>query len=881
MSLTLGAALAMTIGAAASRAERLEVHTTEVAPGVFRLRVGEPEVIVPSLVRAPARTEALAALPPIAAPPLPPAAITVWRLARGCRLELPLGNGEVIYGLGLQCKHLVQNGWRRTLFAGSGDDNGKGVSHAPVPFYVSTAGYGVLVDSARYVTFSIGEKQRLADASKLDGGADKGRVVTDVAELYGPERRDQTSVYIDVPTARGVDLYLFAGPALGQAVARYNLFSGGGCLPALSGLGPGYICGAMLDAAAVLKICDELQRNGMPVTTLGLEPGWQTHAYSSSYVWDPAKFPPDFGRALRARGYDANLWCQLYVDPSSPLLPLLGGGFGDFEVWRGVVPDLVDPKVREAYRDFLAANFVRQGIAGFKLDEVDGSNNTGGAYQEWQFPEFTAFPSGADGEQMRNLLGRLGTQAIDGAFRVVNRRTFGLVRATGAWAAPVPMALYSDEYDFGDYLRYGLSAGVQGLLWTPEVRHAESERDWALRLGAAAFSARMLINGWQFPHPVWQQPNLGANERGQLLPADNPYEKLARRFANLRMVLLPYLYQAYSDYQQRGIAPVRPLVADYPDDPRTWHLDDQWLLGPDLLVAPVTDHNAFAQLYRVALTDGRQLTPLDRATVNWADGVAALEIAGAHDGLVGATMEVDLKAGPCTLRLSARGPIGRLATRLQRIENGHFAGEFGETYKDDIRLDPTAWSEQTFQFRVPTAGHYRLYLSKGYFLRPPQPRRLEVRDVAFEQPQGDPRQSWQRQVYLPAGAWRDFWTGAPLAGGQTVVVAATPQRPPVFVRDGTLLPLAEPLVTIDEHSVFTVHLASYGEGAQACALHEDDGVTFAYEQGRWATLTAHADGTLERPDHGQPIRYRIAAKAEAPTSLIERLAEARPSAAGA
>ena len=59
------------------------------------------------------------------------------------------------------------------------------------------------------------------------------------------------------------------------------------------------------------------------------------------------------------------------------------------------------------------------------------------AYQNWMFPDFASFPSGADGEQLRNLLGRLGVQAIGDAFRKENRRTFGLVRADHAWSSPL------------------------------------------------------------------------------------------------------------------------------------------------------------------------------------------------------------------------------------------------------------------------------------------------------------------------------------------------------------------------------------------------------------------------------------------------------------
>jgi alpha-D-xyloside xylohydrolase len=852
--------------AAAGTLEELKPQITEVAPGVYRLRAGEPEAIVPSMVRRPAQTAGLATMPKVTAPPL--AGIQVWRLARGIRIELPLRADEVIYGLGLQCKHLEQNGWRRTLYTASGDDNGAGMGHAPIPFYVSTAGYGVLVDSARSLTFSVGEEQRLADLGSLAPEGGKQKIITDVATLYGPEKRNQTSLYVDVPAARGVDVYLFAGPQTGDAIARYNLYSGGGCLPSLAGLGPHYIFGTMLDAGSVLSLSDEIKHQQIPVTTAGLEPGWQTHAYSSAYLWNTNRFPSDFGVTMRQRGYDLYLWCQLYIDPSSPLIPLLGARFGDFDVWHGLVPDLADPKAREIYGDFLAGNFIGQGIAGFKLDEVDGSPKTASAYQSWMFPDFASFPSGADGDQLRNLLGRLGVQAMDGAFRKENRRTFGMVRAGQAWSAPLTVALYSDEYNFGDYMRYNLSAGVQGLLWAPEIRNADNERDWALRIGAAALSAKMVYNGWQFPHLIWQQPDLDASGANQLLPRDNPYAKLARHFNDIRMALLPYLYQTYSDYHEKGIAPVRPLVSDWPEDASTWHLDDEWMLGADLLVAPLTDENAFSKLYRVAFTEANQFQADPGMRMKFEEGVLALDIADTHDGLPGASMEFDLKAGPCVARLLARGDIGRMGMRLRRVENGHDS-DVGEMYKDDLQLDALKWKEMNYQFNVPAAGHYRLSAGKAYFQRLPAPRRLELRDVSFEQRTGNPRTSWNRMVYLPGGLWRDFWTGAPFPGGDRLLVTATAEHPPVFVRDNTLLPLAEPVVTLDNNTVFTVHLAAYGDNPRPCELREDDGTTFDYEQGKSATLTVHPDGTVDRPDHGQTQRYRIVGQAEAPDRVFD------------
>ena len=854
----------------ANSAEELKPIVTRVAPGVFRIRAGEPEKIVPSMVRAAAREDALAALPSSNEPPFSPDKVKFWRMARGCRIELPLSASESIYGLGLQCKHLEQNGWRRTLYTASGDDNGKGMSHAPVPFYVSSAGYGVLVDSARYLTFSVGEKQRLADFQSLAVNSGEQKLITDVAELYGPEQRDKTSVYVDVPAARGVDVYLFAGPRMGQAVARYNLFSGGGCLPLLAAVGPEFHVGTMLDGNAVLKTCAQLKPDGMPTTSIAMEPNWQTHAYSNSYLWNRKGFPEGFTEAVRALGYDVTLWCQLYLHPSSPLIPLLGKNFGDFEVWQGMVPDMANPKVRDIYRDFLVDQFISKGVAGFKLDEVDGSPNTSPAFQEWMFPEFTSFPSGADGDQLRNLLGRLGMQAVEDAYRSQNRRTLGLVRAMHAWAAPLSVAVYSDEYSFPDYMRYNLSAGVQGLLWTPEVRHADNERDWARRVAASAFSARMTYNFWQFPHPAWKQPVLAANERGDLLPADNPYSRIARRFSRLRMALLPYIYSAYGDYHFKGIPPVRPLVCDWPEDASTRRLDDEWMLGPSILVAPLTDEGAFSELHQVELKNAAQVKADRGVGMQFQDGALSLEIASPSDGLLGGTMELDLKPGRCVARMSVRGEIGLMSLRLRRVETNREV-DVRELYQDTIRLDSEGWKELIFRFQVPAAGHYRLTVSKGYRQHLSAPKRLELRNLSFVQPMGTPRESSQRLVYLPAGVWRDFWTAQRFEGGRFQAVATTPECPAVFVRDGTLLPLAEPLLTMDDKTVFHIHLAAYGENPRPCELLEDDGVSFDYEKGKWAIVSVSPDGSIKRPNHGQPERYRISGKSEEPQALIEAL----------
>ncbi len=471
---------------------------------------------------------------------------------------------------------------------------------------------------------------------------------------------------------------------------------------------------------------------------------------------------------------------------------------------------------------------------------------------------------------MRNLLGRFGNQAIYDAFKQQNIRTFSLTRALNAWSAALPMAIYSDEYKFEDFIRYNLSAGVQGILWTPEVRNADNERDWALRLAAATFSARMTYNGWQFPHLIWQQPDISASEHNQLLPDDNPYSKLARRFSNLRMALLPYLYQAYSDYHRKGIAPVRPLVADCPEDGSTRQLDDEWMLGADILVAPLTGANSFGTYNRQVVDDAKRFQSMNGNCKITKDG-EAIELAMDFDGpaIKGARTSLELQAGPCTIRFAYRTDSGNAGLRLWTPEGSEARG----FHVDDFP-HAQGWQVGVVQGTLPKTGTYSLYLGKADASS--GARHMAFRNITvIQKPQHqDSKTAWSREVYLPEGQWRDFWTSTAVAGGQWQVVTATPEHPPVFVRDNTLLPLAEPLVTLNDKSIFTIHLAAYGDNPRPCQLYEDDGTTFDYEKGKWATLTVNSAGEVQRPDHGQPQRYRIAGKAEYPSALVERILEA-------
>jgi len=99
----------------------------------------------------------------------------------------------------------------------------------------------------------------------------------------------------------------------------------------------------------------------------------------------------------------------------------------------------------------------------------------------------------------------------------------------------------------------------------------------------------------------------------------------------------------------------------------------------------------------------------------------------------------------------------------------------------------------------------------------------------------------KREVYLPRGQWRDFWTEEALAGGRTATRSVDLATLPLYVRAGAIVPMGpvrqffgEGGEAGDEPVQFTVYPDADGE----FVLYEDDGVSFEYEQGRFMRLSA-------------------------------------------
>ena len=553
----------------------------EIAPGVWKGTIGTPEPL--TLLKAAGvspKSDALRAMPKPAFP-LAQNAIE-GRLTNGkVTLRMPLALDEDVYGLGVDFRAMRRNGSAFQLHVDHW--NGRtGRTHAPVPFYVSSKGYGVFVDAARYVTLNVGVGVRRDAAMKppvIDRTTGKG--------WSSSPRSD--SIEALVPAA-GVDVYVIAGPTMMDAVRRYNLFNGGGALPPKWGLGFMTRTPTAYSAADALKEIGEFRTRGIPLDMLGLEPGWHDHAYPTSFEWDKTRFPDPQGflAQLEQQNVRAHFWFNPYVSPTAPLYKKLLPHAGSHLVWNGIVPDYTRPQARKIFADHLKEKVVgfSRAAGGFKVDEVDG-------YDHWLWPDHATFPSGHDGEQLRQTYGLLVQRLLMDVFRDVNRRTLGQVRGTNGGASPFPFVIYNDNYAFDEYITAVGNSAFAGVLWSPEVRGGEGE-DMLRRVQAVCFSPLALFNGWATATKLWTHA---------------AYADDIREAIKLRMRLLPYWYTTYAQYHYEGTPVVRamPLLAasggtlvppteqqgklDATANPyaaaRVVEIKDQYMIGAALLVAPI------------------------------------------------------------------------------------------------------------------------------------------------------------------------------------------------------------------------------------------------------------------------------------------------------
>lgn len=554
----------------------------EVVPGVWKAVIGKPEAY--DLLQAAGSIPNVEGLSFMQAVEFPLSGNRIFaEVADGkTSLRFPLERAEQIYGFGLNFKTVHQRGQILQLHVDhyGGRDNGR--THAPTPFYVSSNGYGVFINSARYIDVYAGSAVRKDSDDPpaiKDRNVDKdwtARPYSDAVEMLVP--------------AEGVEVFVFAGPTPLDAVRRYNLFNGGGPLPPRWGLGFTQRVHKLYTADDVINEAQAFEEKGYPLDFIGLEPGWQSKAYPNTFVWDEQRFPNpgQFVGELKDMGVKVNLWINPYVSPESPIYSDILPHTASHTVWTGLVPDFTKAETQEIFWKHFEKEHVDIGVSGYKIDEVDG-------YDRYLWPDVAKFPSGVSAEQMRQTYGLLVQKQSAKIYKNRNQRTYGLVRASNGGGTSFPYVIYNDYYNHEDFITALINSGFSGVLWTPEARASKTSEEWLRRMQAVIFSPMAMINAWASGTQPWSFEDV----------ADE-----VKELALLRMQMMPYWYTEFAKYHYHGTPPFRAMNLEEGFQPRVqmvvtleeaavdlqenpyaeavkMEVKDQYMAGEYLLVAPM------------------------------------------------------------------------------------------------------------------------------------------------------------------------------------------------------------------------------------------------------------------------------------------------------
>src|ERR1700722_6126604 len=173
--------LVIATGARGGEVDSARPQAELIAPGIWRLHFGNPEQFTPTHFRsAPMSTASLKAVVSNHPIPLDVAKISFQVSDRGCSLQLQMKPDERIYGFGLHTELFEMTGRKVFLKPTDKPENDLGESHAPAPFYVSSRGCGVFVDTARFASFYTGNVSPAENNSEPDSSG----VATSEMELY-------------------------------------------------------------------------------------------------------------------------------------------------------------------------------------------------------------------------------------------------------------------------------------------------------------------------------------------------------------------------------------------------------------------------------------------------------------------------------------------------------------------------------------------------------------------------------------------------------------------------------------------------------------------------------------------------------------------------
>jgi len=479
-------------------------------------------------------------------------------------------------------------------------------SYKNIPFFWTTGGWGVFLHHSARITCWVGSRA--------------------AADL-------QVAVEDDF-----LDYYLFVGSPK-EILARYTDLTGRSAMPPRWSFGFWQSKISYRSAEEALEVVRKNREHGIPTDVLHLDTHWFRDDWRCDLEFDPGRFPDPsaFTKEMGELGAKLSLWQLPYIPEGSTLFEelLAVDGFvktpdGDlYDVGLCYTPgfsgrvgciDFTHPEAVRVYQSYLRRLF----DLGARVIKVDFGE---------QAPLDGVYHDGTPGYRMHNLYPLLYNRAV----AEVTEQATGesILWARSAWAGSQRYPLHwggdssANWHNLGPQIAGGLSLGLSGFpFWSMDIGGFVGEASGPLLI-------RWMQAGVFFSHPRIH----GTGDR-ELWKRDPETLRICRDYLQLHYRMLPYLWATARDGIERALPVSRALVLEFPDDPTTRSIGDQWLVGDALLVAPILGETGRRRVY---LPEG-----------GWTDWWSGERIEGPR----WISVEADLDTLPLWLRDGAAIPLG-------------------------------------------------------------------------------------------------------------------------------------------------------------------------------------------------------------------------------
>lgn len=478
--------------------------------------------------------------------------------------QLELAPGEHIYGLGERFGPVAKNGQSVDIWNLDGGTMSE-QAYKNVPFFLSSRGYGVLVDHTGKVSYEIGSEA---------------------------VERTQFSVPGQV-----LEYLLIDGPTPKDVLNRYTRLSGRPArVPAWSyGLWLTTSFTTSYDEQTVTSFIEGMAARDIPLSVFHFDCFWMREFHWTDFVWDPATFPDPAGMLTRMkdRGLRVCVWINPYIAQRSRLFAegkehgylvrREDGSVWQTDLWQAgmALVDFTNPAARAWYAGYLG-ELLDQGVDCFKTDFGERIPHEGVVYHD-----------GSDPEQMHNYYTHLYNRTVWDKLVEVRGEGEAVLFARSATAGgqqyPVHWGGDNDSSlaSMAETLRGGLSLGLSGFgFWSHDIGGFEGTPDplvFKRWLPFGLLSSHSRLHGSDSVRVPWA--------------FDDEAVDLTRRFAQLKNRLMPYLALMGDEAHTAGTPVLRHMLLEFPQDRACFSTELQFLLGEAIVVAPVFAADGTAEVY--------------------------------------------------------------------------------------------------------------------------------------------------------------------------------------------------------------------------------------------------------------------------------------------